>query len=50
MLSHLFVSCFNLFGQVCGGRPVPAITERTTADTIVTDTTTATPRMCESPL
>lgn len=36
-----------LFGQVCGRRPVAAITGRTIGGTTVTDTTTATPLMCK---
>lgn len=36
-----------LFGQVCGRRPVAAITGRTIDGTTVTDTTTATPLMCK---
>lgn len=39
---------FWLFGQVCGRRPVAAITGRTIDGTTVTDTTTATPLMCKS--
>lgn len=39
---------FWLFGQVCGRRPVAAITGRTIGGTTVTDTTTATPLMCKS--
>lgn len=45
--------CYQLFfclffGQVCGRRPVAAITGRPIAGTTVTDTTTATPLMCKS--
>lgn len=38
---------FLFFGQVCGRRPVAAITGRTIDGTTVIDTTTATPLMCK---
>lgn len=49
MLSHCmcYQGFFWLFGQVCGRRPVAAITGRTIDGTTVTDTTTATPLMCK---
>lgn len=45
---YQFFGFFWLFGQVCGRRPVAAITGRPIAGTTVTDTTTATPLMCKS--
>lgn len=46
LLSVVFVCLF--FGQVCGRRPVAAITGRTIDGTTVIDTTMATPLMCKS--